>query len=165
MRAILAALSLALLIPTASSAQKLKIAVVDVERAIMSIPDGKAAKSKLEREAKKKQKALDKQQKDLLAMKESLERQASLLQESAKKQKIMEYQQNLAQLQEKYVKMQQELKEKEAKLLKPIFEKVNNAIESVAKSGGYALVLERRAGVLFANDALDVTDKVIKAYK
>ena len=98
-------------------------------------------------------------------MKQSLERQASLLQESAKKQKIMEYQQNLAQLQEKYVKMQQELKEKEAKLLKPIFEKVNTAIESVAKSGGYSLVLERRAGVLFANEALDVTDKVIKAYK
>ena len=165
MRAIFAVPLLALFFATTSYAQTMKVAVVDVEKAIMSIPDGKAAKSKLEREAKKKQKALDNKQKELLSMKESLERQASLLQESVKRQRVMEYQKQLAALQEEYMKMQQELKAKEAKLLKPIFEKINTAIETVSKKGGFSLVLERRAGVLFASDSLDITDKVIKAYK
>ena len=165
MRAIFAAILLALLLPTTSYAETLKIAVVDVEKAILSIPDGKAAKSKLEREAKKKQKELDKEQKELLAMKEQLERQASLLQDSVKRQKAMEMQKRYVTLQEQAVQMQQQLKQKEAKLFKPIFEKINIAIEAVSKKHGYSLVLERRAGVLFAKDALDITGKVIKAYK
>jgi outer membrane protein len=165
MRAICAATLLALLFSTASYAEPMKLAVVDVEKAILSIADGKAAKSKLEREAKKKQKALDKEQKELVAMKEQLERQASLLQDSVKRQKAMEMQRRYVTLQEQAVQMQQELKQKEAKLFKPIFEKINTAIEAVAKKHGFKLVLEKRAGVLYATDALDITDKVIKAYK
>ena len=165
MRAKLAAALIVLLFPALAMSQALKIAVVDVQKVILTVPDGKAAKAKLERNAKKKQKALDKQQKDLLQMKEDLERKASLMAEAAKKQQVMAYQQKVAKLQEDYMKMQQELKEQEAKTLKPIFDKVQKAIKAVAKKDKYTLVLEKTAGVLFAEDALDVTDKVIKSYK
>lgn len=161
---LLAMAALALAVPTLASAEGSKIAVVDVQKAIQSIPDGKRAKNKLESDAKKKQKDLDKQQNALKKMKDDLERQAQLLQESVRRQKARDYQNKLMALQEAYMQHQKELKEKEAKLLKPIFDKLTKTIGTIAKERKFDLVVEKNAGVLYSSDALDITDDVIKRY-
>ena len=57
--------------------------------------------------------------------------------------------------------MQQKLADKEQELLKPIYDKVNNAIAAVAKENGFKMILE--AGVLlYAEEELD-TSHLVKA--
>ncbi len=68
-----------------------------------------------------------------------------------KEQKIYAYQ----------AEMQQKLAEKEQTLLKPILEKINKAIQEVAKSEGYAYIFDLSTGaILYADESLDLTNKV-----
>ena len=140
-----------------------KIGVVDVQKAVRTVPDGKAAKAKLESEAKAKQSSLNRQQDELKKMKDDLEKQASLLKDEVKRQKYRDYQQKLIELQDAALKGQNDLKEQEDKLLKPIFEKLKKTIDKVAKEKGYTLVVEQ-TGVLFAVPEMDITDLVIQRY-
>ena len=61
-----------------------KIGVVDVQRALFSIPAGKKAKKQLENATKKKKKELKAKQAKAQKMQANLEKQAALLQEDAK---------------------------------------------------------------------------------
>lgn len=57
----------------------------------------------------------------------------------------------------------QKLSEKKEGLYKPLLDKVNKAMEAVAKEGGYAIVFDSSTQVLlFADESLDVT-KLVKA--
>lgn len=157
---------LALLLSSATAAladTPMKIGVVDVQKAVRTVPDGKAAKAKLESEAKGKQASLNKQQEELKKLKDDLEKQASLLKDEVKRQKYRDYQQKLLELQDAALKGQNDLKEHEDKLLKPIFEKLKKTIDTVAKEKGYTLIVEQ-TGVLFAVPAMDITDVVIQRY-
>jgi len=56
---------------------------------------------------------------------------------------------------------QQKVIKKRDELLKPLLQKVENAIKAVGKSGGYAYILDTSLGaILFAKDTEDVTAKV-----
>ncbi len=160
----LLSLLFALLLSTTASAQALKIAVVDLQKAIQAVPAGKAAKGSLEAKAKKVQSDLDRQQNELKQLKDELEKQAALLQDSVKREKLKSYQTKLLALQEAFVKNQQTLKDEENKLLKPIMEKLGKTVEAVAKEQGYTLVIEKGA-TLFSIPAIDITDTVVSRYK
>lgn len=140
-----------------------KIGYVDVQRAVMSVEDGKAVKKKLESFAKKKKDELEKAQNDLKTMKEELEKQASLLKDDVKRKKALEFQQKVAEFQESYLKSEKELASKQAELSKPILEKLEKIINAVAKEQNYDLILEK-AAVLFAKGNLDLTDEIIGRY-
>ena len=82
----------------------------------------------------------------------SPQQQETLLKElQAKEQEIYKYQ----------GESQQKLLEKENELLSPILEKVNNAINEVAKADGLQFVFDARSGViLYADETTDITTKV-----
>jgi outer membrane protein len=47
----------------------------------------------------------------------------------------------------------------------PLLAKLNDIIQDVGKSEGYTMILHRGApGLLYAREALDVTDRVIEKY-
>src|SRR5262245_1821067 len=75
----LAALSGAGLSSKAFADPPFKIAVVDMQRALNETEDGRKAKAQLKKLFEDRQKQLDKQQKDLQTMKESLEKQRDVL--------------------------------------------------------------------------------------
>lgn len=57
--------------------------------------------------------------------------------------------------------MQQDLAKKESELLQPILERVNEAIQLVAKENGFTYIFDVSAGVLlYADETLDVTPLV-----
>lgn len=57
--------------------------------------------------------------------------------------------------------MQQKMGTKEQELLGPILEKVNNAIQAVAKEGGFQFIFDTGSGVLlYADESQDVTTLV-----
>lgn len=96
----------------------------------------------------KQQDAIRKQQEGTLAPIEEKQVMEDL---QKKEQEIMKFEQE----------MQQKLGTKEQELLSPILEKVNNAIQAVAKEDGYQFIFDTASGVLlYADDAQDITSKV-----
>ncbi len=149
---------------TSASAQ-LKVAVVDLQRALNETQDGKKAKTQLKGLFKKRQVALDKKQEDLKKMKEGIEKQKDVLSKDVLRQKLESYQKSLVQLQTSYVEYQKELAQKEAQLTKGIIDRMQRIVKSIAQKDGYSFVVERNeGGVVWAKSNIDITDDVIQRY-
>ena len=152
--------------PTATSAQaaikKVRgIAVVDMQRVLMETKQGKSAQSKLERSSKAKQKKLDKKRRRLEAD------QAKLKNLSGEKLMIAQekLQQEFMEMQNIYMTMQQELAEQEGKILEDMYKKSQKLVDKMAQELQVDLVLVRDAStVLYTDEALDITSKVISRY-
>jgi outer membrane protein len=150
-----------------AAAQEVKIAYVDLQRALLEVEDGKTAKKKLKRMFNKRQKTLDKEQEALKEFKERLEVElkSDLLSDDKKKEKMMEYQQRFYELQNLYMKLQKELAGAEAKETKKIFTRFREILKVIGQTKGYTIILEKtESSVLWARKDLDITDIVIQKY-
>jgi len=137
--------------------------IVDVQKAMTSVKDGKAAKAKLEKKMQAKKAEFDKKQNDLMAMKSSLQQKMALMAPQEKNKKMQEYQQKVMALQNEYVKVQKELQQDEASLTQPILLKLQKITEKIAKKHHLKLVIEKSA-VVFSAKSVDLTDEIIRAY-
>lgn len=147
-----------------AAAQDIKIGYVDLQRALNQVDEGRKAKSRLEKEFEKKQSMLDKKQTQVKELKEQLD-SGMMLSEEAKQKKAVELQKQLAELQQLYMKMQRDLAQKEAEATQKIFKKMGKIVEKIAEEKDYDLILEKtESSVLYANDAMDLTDELIKRY-
>ncbi len=139
------------------------IVYVDLNRALNEVKEGKAAKSKLEADAKKKQKKVEIMQKELKAMRADLEKQRLILSQEALRKKEMIFQKKFVELQKTTVQYEQEFAKREAEYIKPISEKLKRVIEGLGKSEGYKLILLKDI-TLYAPQGTDITDKVIATF-
>ena len=142
-----------------------KVAVVDMQRAMNETEDGRKAKANLKKVFEERQKTLDKQQNDLKALKESLEKQRDVLSRDVLAKKLEEYQKAFADLQTTYMEFQRELASKEGELTKDIIERMQRIMRRVGQTEGYTLVLERsESGVVYVPSNYDLTDMLIQRY-
>lgn len=152
-------------VPRTASAQAVKIAVVDLQRAINETEDGRKSKEKLKKLFESRQTGLDKKQNDLKKLKDEIEKQQSLWTPEVRQQKIESYQKQLVELQQVYVDYQRELAEKEGELTKSIVERMEKILRRIGQTEGYTLIVERNeAGVIYVPTNLDLTDLVIQRY-
>ena len=158
-----AALLLATMAPKLHA--QVRVAVVDLQRALNETEDGRRAKTQLKRLFKSRQKGLDDKQNELKKMKEDIEKQKNVLSQPALQKKLEAYQQAFVELQTIYVDYQRELASKEAELTKVIIVRMENILRRLGQAEGYTLILERgEAGVMWVPSNLDVTDAVIQRY-
>lgn len=164
-RTILAAIATIMLSGYAAQVHAQKIGVVDLQRALNETEEGRQAKAQLKALFDKRQKTLDKQQNDIKAMKEGLEKQKDVLAREALGKKIEEYQQAFGQLQATYMDFQRELAAKEAEFTQPILERMQEIVHRIGQSDGYALIIDRsQGGVVYTPSAYDITDLVIQRF-
>tara|TARA_B100001750_G_scaffold116423_2_gene92263 strand:- start:182 stop:745 length:564 start_codon:yes stop_codon:yes gene_type:complete len=142
-----------------------KIAVVDLQRALMETEDGRRAKARLERLFKRRQKSLDAAQEELRDMKEDIERQKNVLSREALAERLESYQKKFVELQQSYVEYQQELAAKEAELTQGILQKMQEIMRRIGQQEGYEIILEaNESGVIWVPSNLDLTDQLIQRY-
>lgn len=143
----------------------IKIAVVDMQRALHETEDGRKAKATLKKLFEDRQKTLDKQQNDLKALKESLDKQQNVLTPPVLAKKQEELQKAFTELQQTYMEFQRELGGKEGELTKDIIERMQRIMRRVGQTEGYTLVLERNeSGVVYVPTNYDLTDLLIQRY-
>jgi outer membrane protein len=151
--------------PSDASAQQMKVAVVDMQRAMNETEDGRKAKTQLKKIFEERQKTLDKQQNDLKAMKENLEKQRDVLSREVLAKKFEEYQKAFGELQTTYMEFQRELQSKEGELTKGIIDRMQRIMRRVGQTDGYTLILERsEGGVVYVPINFDLTDVLIQRY-
>ncbi len=149
----------------AASAQNLKIAFVDMRRALNETNEGKAAMKKLTKHKDKLQKEIEKKEKEILKMKESIEKQQNVLTKDALQAKVEEYYRSVTELQQTYMEYQRELVQKETKATQDILAKLVTIVEEMGKSESYTMIYDRSSGaVVWAPAHLDLTDKLVQAY-
>ena len=152
-------------VPRKAEAQAVKIAVVDLQRAINETEDGRKSKDKLKKLFESRQQGLDKKQEELKKLKEEIEKQKDVLSRDALEAKVESYQKQIVELQQVYVEYQRELAEKEGELTKTIVERMEKILRRIGQTDGYALILERNeAGVIYVPSNYDLTEIFIQRY-
>ncbi len=146
-------------------AADLKIACVDIQRAVNECQAGKDAKSAITKEVEKLQKSFADRQKDLQTLKESLEKQAPMLKPDARAAKEKEYQSKLRDSQRWAEDSQNEIKQKQVEMERNILSGLLRVVKKLGEDEGYHLILEKNENfVLFAAKSIEITDRVIKAH-
>ncbi|HEY8039629.1 MAG TPA: OmpH family outer membrane protein [Polyangiaceae bacterium] len=144
-----------------AAAQSMKVAVVDVQRAVMQTEDGLRAQATLKKLFDSRQQELNKRQVDLQKQKEDIDKQSRVLSQTALQKKVDDWQKQMVELQTTFVEYNKELEKKQKELTDPIFERVVGAIKRLAGTDGYDLIVDR-ATVAYSRSDLDLTDRVIQ---
>ena len=156
---------IAVLLLAAPALAETKIAYVDLQKALNLSKSGVEAKQQIGVQVKSYEAEFKAKQDDLLKLKEELEKQAVLLSDSAKAQKEREYQQNVKELQRFQKDIKDELQQRDGELTKRILNDLFEILQGLGKEGGYSMVLEKNEGaVIYADESVDLTDELIKAY-
>ena len=146
-------------------AADLKVAYVDIQRAINECNTGKEAKKVITKDIEKIQHLGADKQKELQTMKESFEKQTLMLTPEARAQKEKEYQSKLREFQRWADDTQNEMNQKRMEMERNISAGLIKVIQKLGTEEGYTFILEKNETiVLYASKTLDITDRVIKAY-
>lgn len=165
-RLIIAAATLFGLAFTATAAHaEVKIAFVDMQRALLEVKEGKKAKSTLEKMKKDRQGKLDARQEELKNLQKNFEAQKDFMKPDVRKQKEEEFRRKLGELQLTYAKLQKELAREEAKLTKSIFGRMGRILATMGKKQGLSMVFEKtESSILWAPQSLDLTNELIRRF-
>jgi outer membrane protein len=146
-------------------AAELKIAYVDIQRAINECNAGKDAKRAITKDVEKFQRLIADKQKELQTMKESLEKQSLMLTPDARANKEKEYQNKLREFQRWGEDTQNEVNQKRMEMERNISTGLVRVIQKLGADEGYTVILEKNENiVLYISKSIDITDRAIKAY-
>ena len=140
-----------------------KIAVVDFQRALNEVEEGKTAKRTLEGRYEQAKLELEAKRVEVEQMAEDLEAQRPMLSEAALREKEGEYQGRALEFQQMMMEHQQEMALMEQELTGDILEKLYTVAGSIAAEGGFNLVIEASA-VVYVNGTTDITDQLIARF-
>ncbi len=146
-------------------AADLKIAYVDIQKAVNECNAGKEAKKTIMKEVEKVQRQLAEKQKELQTMKESYEKQTLMLTPDARAAKEKEFQTKIREFQRWQEDAQNEVNQKRIEMERNISIGLVKVIQKIGSDEGYTLILEKNENiVLFVSKSIDITDRVIKAH-
>jgi outer membrane protein len=158
------AISVALL-ASAPAFADLKVGYVDLQRALLEVHEGKAAKDKLKADLDKKKTDFEAEQNKLRDDKNVLDKQAAMMSEEVRNQKFADLQKRLLELTQKAEKLQMEMAQSEQKELKKIFEKMDPIIASFAQRDNLTMMFEKTdSGLVYAPASLDYTNELVRVY-
>lgn len=144
-----------------------KFAIIDTRYILDKMPDYKAAQKQLDDIAAGWQKDIDAKQTELDNMYKAYEAEQVMLSDELKKKRedqLFNKEKDLRDLQRKRFGFEGDLFKKRQELVKPIQDKVYNAVQKMAVSRGYDLVLDKSEGItiIFADPKLDKSEDVLK---
>jgi outer membrane protein len=147
------------------SAARGTFGLVDMQRVILSVKEGKDELATLKVELDMMQKKFMEKEAELKKMSEDFEQQQSLLTDEAKMKKQKEFQQKYVAAKEEEGQFQKSFKEKEARATQKIAEKAARLVEEMGARSQFEAVFEvRTTGILYMRNKEDITDQVIEAY-
>lgn len=147
-------------------AQNQKFAFVDSDYILTNIPEYNDAQEELNTLSAKWEEEIKKVFARVEEMYKEYQIEAVLLPQDLKKKKeedILKKEKEAKDLQMKYFGPSGDLFKKREELVKPIQEKVYNAIQEIAETRNYAFIFDKATGatMLYASPKLDISDEVL----
>ena len=151
----------------AFTAQAQKYAIIDTRYILDKMPDYKEAQKQLDNVAAGWQTDINGRQTELDKMYKDFEAEQVMLSEELKKKRedqLFNKEKELRDLQRKRFGFEGDLFKKRQEFVKPIQDKVYNAVQKMAVQRGYDFVLDKSEGItiIFADPKLDKSEDVLK---
>jgi outer membrane protein len=141
------------------------VGLVDIQKVITTIKEGKGVQKTLEKAFNDKKTVLKKDEDKIKKSQEDYKKQSMVLADQARANKEREIQEAMMKLQSKTMEFQKEIQKMEQDMKKPILEKLRPIIDEISKANAVAMTFELSAApIIYAEAKKDITDEVIKAY-
>lgn len=143
-----------------------KFGYVDTDYIMGQIPEFKAAQSELDKTSIQWQKEIEAKYSEIDKLYKAFQADAILLTEDMKKKReneIINKEKEVKDLQKQRFGVDGELYKKRQELVKPIQDKVFNAIKATAEKKGLGFVMDKsgQVAILYANSKYDISDDVL----
>ena len=162
---ILLALAGVLAFGTAANEEPLKIAVVDLDQALNSTDEGKAAREELSRKQRDAEAKVQPQIEKYKAMQEELKSKKFVLSEEALYQKQLDLVELKNEIESQMKELDGKFKVDYERMVGPLRKKMVEIVQTIGRDQGFTLIVERSTpGMLYAREALDITDTVIQSF-
>jgi len=151
----------------------LKLGVVDLQRALNSVEEGKSARDKFKKDLDASQKEIDKRKAELEKLRKELEdyqtkAQSGLLKPEALEQarkKQGDFQKKVEDYTSWVDKTQGDLAKKEQDATQGILARLKPMVDDVGRKEAFTMIFERnQSGLIYASSYTDVTEKVIQEF-
>lgn len=144
-----------------------KFAYVETEYILDNIPEYAAAQDKLDEISIEWQKEIETKFKEIDSLYKKFQTESVLLPEDMKTKRqndIIAKEKAAKDLQKQRFGKEGDLYKKRQELVKPIQDKVYNAIEEIANEGSYGIIFDKTGSLtmLYTNVKLDLSDKVLE---
>ena len=151
----------------AGMAHAQKYAIIDTKYILDRMPDYKTAQTQLDAFAAAWQKEIDDKQRDLDKMYRDFEAEQVLLSEDLRRKRedqLFIREKEVRDLQRQRFGFEGDLFKKRGELIKPIQDRVYNAVQKLAVQRGYDFILDKSEGitVIFADPKLEKSDDILK---
>jgi outer membrane protein len=161
---VLGALAL-LVVGTAAQDEPIKIGVVDVDRALSSTEDGKAAREEMARKEREAQAQMEPLLEKYEAMKGDIEARRFVLSDEALRQKQYDLLELQNQLENKGKELENQFKIDAKRIQEPLINKLRQIINDTGREQGFTMIFQSgAAGLIYTREALDITDLIIAQY-
>jgi outer membrane protein len=158
----------ALVLAAALSAQaQMKVAVINIQGAIVSTKDGQKAAAELNQKTAPKKKELDQKQNDINVLQDQLNKGQNTLSDTAKNEIYKNIEAKKKLLQRDVEDAQADLEQEQQKILQGLGQKMLAVIERYARDNGYVMVVDvssPQTPVLYASPTIDITKDIIELY-
>ena len=144
-----------------------KYAIIDTRYILDKMPEYKTAQSQLDDIAAGWQKEIDSMQAQLDKMYKDYDAEQVMLSDDLRKkreQQLFQKEKDVRDLQRTHFGFEGDLFKKRQELIKPVQDKVYNAVQKLASTRGYDFILDKSEGitVIFADPKLDKSDDVLR---
>ncbi len=151
------------LVSTAAASSEIKVAYVDMQRALNESNAGKKAKGEFRSEISRLQSKLQRQQQEVQALKDELDRKGPLMRDEERRNLEDDYTAKLRDFERAYKDSKDELQQKDNEVTGAIVRDLAYIVRNVGERDGYTLILEK-GSLLWAASSIDITDEVIREY-
>lgn len=149
----------------AATEDQLKFGVIDMEQAILSTHEGKAVREELESRIRDADSQLRPKVQRLQEMQKELEEMQHVLSKDALERRQFDFIEARNQLENDSRGMEQQVKLDRARLLKPLQDKFIAIVEKVGRDNAFSIIMLRSSpGIMYAREALDITDLVVEQF-
>jgi outer membrane protein len=141
----------------------LKIGVIDTGRILRESKAAKSASATFQKELEAKRAILAAKDKELRLLDAELKNPDSKLTADARKNETDKLAQEVKEFKRMQTDLDEELKKRDSELTRKLIDEIRQVIRTLVKNENFTLILEK-GSVVHADDAINITDKVIKLY-
>jgi outer membrane protein len=139
-----------------------QIVSVNIQEVLLSSEAGQEVKKVLEGKVGEFQTKFQKEQEEVDALRTEIETKGTVWSKEVKEEKEREYQKRVREMQLKSEDAQFELQQLEKQIMSPVLNELQKIIKEVGEKNGYAMIIDSRAGLLYVDKTLDISEAVKK---
>jgi outer membrane protein len=142
-----------------------KIGLIDFQKIINDSQAGKKAIATLDENVKKMRDKLQAKGNEIKELEAKLKKESLVMSNEAREASTQDYRIKMNDYKTMNEKFNTDISKLQKTLLNPIQNDIKRIVENFSKKENLNLIIERRAaGVFYALDSIDITDKIIKIY-